>query len=54
MDFVQCYSFNDVLIQPRYTDCQSRKNISLKTKLTKNIELKLPIISSPMDTVTED
>jgi len=46
-------SFDDVLIEPRYSEIQSRKSISLKTKLTKNISLALPLISSPMDTITE-
>jgi IMP dehydrogenase len=45
-------SFDDVLIEPRYSDIESRKNISLKSKLTKNISLSLPLISSPMDTIS--
>ena len=47
-------SFDDVLISPRYSKIESRKTISLKTQLTKNISLNLPLISSPMDTITED
>jgi len=46
-------SFDDVLLEPRYSDIESRKNISLKSKLTKNISLYLPLISSPMDTITD-
>jgi IMP dehydrogenase len=41
-------SFEDVLLQPRYSDIRSRKEISIGNGLTP-----LPIISSPMDTVTE-
>jgi IMP dehydrogenase len=48
------YSFDDVLICPRYSTVSSRKDISLKTKLSNKITLNIPIISSPMDTVTED
>jgi IMP dehydrogenase len=46
-------SFDDVLIEPRYSVIESRKNINIKSKLTKNISLHLPLISSPMDTITE-
>ncbi|NTU72990.1 IMP dehydrogenase [Candidatus Roizmanbacteria bacterium] len=45
-------TFDDVLLVPGYSDF-SRGDISLETKLTRNISLKLPFISSPMDTVTE-
>ena len=46
-------SFDDVLLVPKRSRVESRKNIDLSTKLTEDIILKLPIISSPMDTVTE-
>lgn len=48
----QGITFDDVLILPGYSGF-SRQDISLKTKLTKKIELDIPLISSPMDTVTE-
>ncbi len=51
---IETLSFDDVLISPRHSDIESRKTISLKTQLTKNISLNLPLISSPMDTITED
>ena len=46
-------SFDDVLIEPRYSQIQSRRSINIGSKLTKNITLHLPLISSPMDTITE-
>lgn len=52
--FKHSYSFNDILISPNLSHCYSRKDIDLSTQLTNNIKLHIPIISSPMDTVTED
>ena len=45
-------SFDDVLLVPQYSDINSRKMLSTENKLG-DIQLALPIISSPMDTVTE-
>src|SRR3989344_469212 len=45
-------SFDDVLLLPSYTDFK-RKDVDLTTRIHKKIVLKLPVISSPMDTVTE-
>lgn len=44
-------TFDDVLILPEYTDTK-REDISLRSTLTENISLDIPILSSPMDTVT--
>jgi len=46
-------SFDDVLLVPQYSDIESRKSLSTSNQLDDNITLGLPIISSPMDTVTE-
>jgi len=46
-------TFDDVLIVPSKTDMRSRKDPSLKTQLTRNYSINLPIISANMDTVTE-
>ena len=45
-------TFDDVLLIPGYSDFK-RQDISLKTNLTKNIMLDIPLVSAPMDTVTE-
>jgi IMP dehydrogenase len=45
-------TFDDLLLLPNYTDFP-REQANLGTKLHATISLKLPILSSPMDTVTE-
>jgi IMP dehydrogenase len=45
-------TFDDVLLKPGYAGF-SRSEISLDTKLTRNITLSAPLVSAPMDTVTE-
>ncbi|MBI3943804.1 MAG: IMP dehydrogenase [Chloroflexi bacterium] len=46
-------TFDDVLLVPRYSDIVSRSHANTATRLSRNIELAIPIISANMDTVTE-
>jgi IMP dehydrogenase len=48
----QGITFDDVLLEPGYSDVLPRQ-VDVRTRLTRNISLNLPIVSSPMDTVTE-
>ena len=48
----ECLAFDDVLLEPVYSDKRSRLGGDVSTKIGP-LELKIPIISSPMDTVTE-
>ncbi|MDN7558359.1 IMP dehydrogenase [Burkholderia orbicola] len=45
-------TFDDVLLVPAFSDVLPR-DTSLKTKLTRNISLNMPLVSAAMDTVTE-
>ncbi len=45
------FSYNDVLIVPRYNKVFSRKDVSLKTKVTRNYSIDLPFVAANMDTV---
>ena len=47
------YSYDDVLMVPKYNDVVSRKDVSFKTKVTKNYSLEIPLIVANMDTVCE-
>lgn len=53
MKISKAYCFDDVLIKPKYSDISSRKEIDLSIQFDKKNTLKIPVISSPMDTVTE-
>ncbi len=46
-------TYDDVLLLPRYSKVAARHEAETSTRLTRKIELKVPIISANMDTVTE-
>ncbi len=48
----KAYTFDDVLLVPAYSEVLPHQ-VNLRTKLTKNIGLNIPIISAAMDTVSE-
>jgi IMP dehydrogenase len=45
-------TFDDVLLEPRYSEVVP-SDVDVRTRLTNRIALNIPLISSPMDTVTE-
>ncbi|WP_191602617.1 IMP dehydrogenase [Marinomonas algicola] len=48
----EALTFDDVLLIPGYSEVLP-KDVSLKTRISKDIELNLPLASAAMDTVTE-
>jgi IMP dehydrogenase len=47
------YSFDDVLIIPKYNKVLSRRNVNLKTRVTRNYEIDIPLLAANMDTICE-
>ena len=51
-DLERALTFDDVLLVPNYSEIQPNKT-DVSSRLTKNLDLKIPLISAAMDTVTE-
>lgn len=45
-------AYDDIQIIPKYSEVLSRKDVDFRTYISKHWRIRLPIISSPMDTVT--
>lgn len=50
--FKQAFTFDDVLLVPQESSILPNK-VDVRTKLTKEIEMNIPLLSAAMDTVTE-
>jgi IMP dehydrogenase len=46
-------TFDDVIMVPRHSEISSRRHPDLKTKVTKNYSLDIPVVTANMDTITE-
>jgi len=46
-------TFDDVLLVPKRSPARSRKDVDTSAYLSRHLELKVPLVSAPMDTVTE-
>ncbi len=53
MDFREGLTFDDVLLVPKRSPIVSRSQTDLRTRLSRNISLNIPLVSANMDTVTE-
>jgi IMP dehydrogenase len=47
------YSYDDVLIVPKYNKIKSRREVDFKTQVTRNYWINMPLIAANMDTVCE-
>jgi IMP dehydrogenase len=50
--FKEAIGYEDISLLPNFSDIQSRKSVSTITKISKNKYIDIPIILSPMDTVS--
>ncbi len=48
----ECLTFDDVLLVPSYSEVLPR-DVEVRTRLTRKIELNIPLVSAAMDSVTE-
>jgi IMP dehydrogenase len=51
-EFRMCLTFDDVLLKPSYSEVHPSQ-VNVETRLTRGIELKIPLVGAAMDTVTE-
>lgn len=49
----EAVTYQDVLLVPQYSDIISRTEVDISSNLDEDLKLDLPIISSPMDTISE-
>jgi len=49
----EALSYDDVLLAPKYSDIISRSEVDIATSLSPDMICEFPVISAPMDTVTE-
>lgn len=49
---IEAITYDDVLLIPQYSEIESRTQVDLGVNLEPNMHITLPIISSPMDTIT--
>jgi len=51
MKIKQALTYDDIQLIPAYSDIESRSRINLQTRFTRNFDIMVPFVASPMDTV---
>ena len=54
MNFETHITFDDLLLVPQYSDIKSRREVTLSSEMSQGLNLRVPIITAPMDTVCEN
>ena len=50
--FKKAIGYDDISLLPNFSDIYSRKEVDISTKISRNNKIKIPIVLSPMDTVS--
>ena len=53
MKFKEAVTYDDMLLVPQYSDIASRSEVDISSELNVTSKLQLPVMASPMDTVSE-
>lgn len=53
MHLTDALTFDDVLLKPKRSSVTSRKDVDVRTNISRNLTLNIPIVSANMETVTE-
>jgi IMP dehydrogenase len=51
-DLRECLTFDDVLLVPAYSEVLP-KDVDVRTRLARGVDLNIPLVSAAMDSVTE-
>jgi IMP dehydrogenase len=51
-EFKEALSYDDISLLPNFSNITSRKEVDTTTKISRNCNIKIPIVLSPMDTVS--
>lgn len=53
MGFNKAFTYDDIQLEPNFSEILSRKDCITKTKFTRNYDIEIPLVAAPMDSVCE-